>query len=68
MLPPGTLPAVAALVVLLLGMGVGVLALTGVRDLQRPAVVLCGVGAPAWLLLSRPLEGPCWSCWTRNVG
>lgn len=57
-LPEGTLGAVAALVPLLVGTGAGVVALTGVRRLEMPALVLQVLAGTAWLLLDGPIEGP----------
>ncbi len=57
-LSDGTLAAVAALVPLLAGTGAGVVALTGVKRLESPALVLQVLAGAAWLLLDGPLEGP----------
>lgn len=57
-LPTGTLPAVVALVLLLAGLGLGASGLAGVGSLRLPALALCVVGAPAWVVTSTPLEGP----------
>ncbi len=56
-LPDGTLLAVSALLPLLAGLGAGGVALTGVRRLRLPALILCGLAAPAWALVNAPLEG-----------
>ncbi|MCU1691218.1 MAG: hypothetical protein JWM64_309 [Frankiales bacterium] len=67
-LPDGTLAAIAALVPLLVGTGAGAVALTGVRRLETPSLVLMVLAGAAWLLLNEPIEGPVLVVFTPDHG